>query len=204
MEEYLDQKSKKAFLDYIKKELSMAQQLNKLDHEQLLGTIQEIRQAVYAHLASRGILITLVMENKNASAMADKAEQSVIDLLKWVNYLLSGVFEYEEEIQKSSGIITEIDQYIQQHYTENISRNEIGAAFYLVPEYVAKLYKKKSGKSLKDAINDYRLSQAKALLLTTDRKVSDIALDVGFDNFSYFSTLFKKNLGMTPNEYRKQ
>ncbi|MBQ1310903.1 MAG: helix-turn-helix transcriptional regulator, partial [Blautia sp.] len=89
-------------------------------------------------------------------------------------------------------------------YSEEIGRNEIGAAFYLVPEYVAKLYKKKTGKALKDAINDYRLTRAKTLLMTSDRKVSEIAQEVGFDNFSYFSTLFKKSMGMTPNEFRKQ
>ncbi len=204
MEEYLNQKNKKAFLDYIKKEMNTAVQLKTMDHEQMTGVISEIQQAVYAHLAARGILITLVLENEDAAAMSRKAEQSVIDLIRWVNYLLSRVFAYEEELQKSSGIIQEIDVYIQQHYRENIGRNEIGAAFYLVPEYVAKLYKKKTGIALKDAINEYRLGQAKALLLSTDRKVSDIAADVGFDNFSYFSTLFKKNLGMTPNEYRKQ
>ena len=204
MEEYLDNKNKKAFLDYVKKELNTAVKLNVMDHEQMACVIREIQQAIYAHLAARGISINLIVENEDAAGMSRKAEQSVIDLIRWVNYLLSHVFEYEEELQKSSGIITEIESFIQKHYKEDIGRNEIGAAFFLVPEYVAKLYKKKTGVTLKDAINEYRLAEAKALLLTTDRKVSDIASDVGFDNFSYFSTLFKKNLGMTPNEFRKQ
>ena len=203
MEDFLEQKNRKGFLDYVKKELNAAVQLSIMDHEQAMRVIQEVRQAVYAHLARKGILISLVTDHE-AEDMARMASRSVIDLLRWANYLLSRVFTYEEELQKSSGIIQEIDHYIEEHYSEEIGRNEIGAAFYLVPEYVAKLYKKKTGKALKDAINDYRLTRAKTLLTTSDRKVSEIAQEVGFDNFSYFSTLFKKSMGMTPNEFRKQ
>ena len=66
------------------------------------------------------------------------------------------------------------------------------------------MYKKKTGIALKDAINDYRIQQARYLLTHSDKQVGEVAADVGFGNLSYFSTLFKKSTGMTPVEYRKQ
>ena len=66
------------------------------------------------------------------------------------------------------------------------------------------MYKKKTGVSLKDYINDYRIQQAKLLLKQSDKQVGEVAADVGFSNLSYFSTLFKKSTGLTPVEYRRR
>ena len=87
---------------------------------------------------------------------------------------------------------------------ENISRNEVAEEFCMTPEYLSKMYKKKTGMRIQDYINENRISQAKRLLENPDMSVSDVAVAVGMDNFSYFSTLFRKYTGMTPVEYRKQ
>lgn len=203
MDEYLEERDKKGFLDYLKKELEGKEQQRVLSGEMLGSIQQEVRQAVYAYLAKKGIQISLLLGDDMFVKLSEKAGQSVIDMMRCENYLLGRVFEYEEEVQKSQTIIEKINDYIHEHYKENIGRNEIGTQFFLVPEYLAKMYKKKTGQNLKDYINGYRLQQAKRLLNNQDMKVSDVASEVGFDNFSYFSTLFKKEYDMTPNEYRK-
>ena len=204
MESYMEEKNKIAFMDYLKKELNAKVQLKVLDGEMLKSICREVQQAVYAHLAKQGIQVSLLLNDTVSVQMAERAGQSVIDTIRWVNHLLGRVFDYEAEVLKSQTIIEKVKAYIQEHYAENIGRNEIGAHFYLVPEYLAKIFKKKTGQNIKDYINEYRLMQARNLLNNTDMRVSDVAAEVGFDNFSYFSTLFKKYTGMTPNEYRKR
>ncbi len=203
LQKLLEEKDENGFLNYLKKELDGKTKQKLLDEEMLKRIRAEVQQAVYAYLAQRGIQISLLLGDAAFAQLAEKAGQSVIDMLRWEKYLLERVFAYEEEVQKSQTLIEKINAYIREHYSENIGRNEIGAAFFLVPEYLAKMYKKKTGQNLKDFINEYRLSQAKRLLKNSDMKVSDVAMEVGFDNFSYFSTLFKQHTGMTPNEYRK-
>ena len=66
---------------------------------------------------------------------------------------------------------------------------------------MAKIFKKETGVSLKQYLSDYRISKAKELLADPNVHVTDAAQRVGFDNFSYFSTVFKKATGITPNEY---
>lgn len=204
MAEFLETGNKLGFMDFLKKELNAKVKLNILDGKMLVQIRQEIQQSVYVHLAKKGILASLLLSDETSIQMTARASQSVIDMIRWGNYLLSRVFEYEEEVEKSQTIVERINYYIQEHYKENIGRNEISSQFYLAPEYLSKMYKKKTGKKLKDAINEYRLEQAKALLKNKEMRVSDVAIEVGFDNFSYFSTLFKKSTGMTANEYRKQ
>ncbi len=204
MEEYLESGDKKAFLDFLKKVMNTRLRQKCLSREMLKQISGEIQQAVYARLARQGIQVSQLLGDETSLRIQEKADQSVTDMLRWVNYLLDHVFAYEEEVRKSQTIIDKINLYIEEHYREEIGRNEIGAFFYLAPEYLAKMYKRKTGKSLKDQINEYRLEKARALLSEEGVRVSDVAAEVGFSNFSYFSTLFKKYTGVTPNEFRRK
>jgi two-component system response regulator YesN len=93
------------------------------------------------------------------------------------------------------------ESFIKEHYQENITRTDIASTVYLTPEYMAKIFKKETGVSLKQYLSDYRISKAKELLTEPNIRVTDAAQQVGFDNFSYFSTVFKKATGLTPIEY---
>ena len=105
--------------------------------------------------------------------------------------------------QNKYSLNEKVDQYIREHYRENIGRTEIAEQFYLAPEYLSKTYKKLTGRTIKDTITEYRIDEAKRMLERGER-VSDVAETVGFDNFTYFSTIFKKYTGVSPNQYCKK
>ncbi len=203
MERFLEERDKKQFLNYLKEKLNEKTRSRALTAQVLKTVKQEIWQAVYAYLAKCGVQASAFLNDETTVSMEEKASLSVIDMLRFVNYLLEKSFSYVERVQKSATIIDEINDYIRAHYQENIGRNEIAAEFFLAPEYLARMYKKKTGVFLKDYINEYRMEQAKNLLRANDVRVSDVAQAVGYDNFSYFSTLFKRYTGRTPNEFRK-
>ena len=125
-----------------------------------------------------------------------------MDLIRWANYLLEKTFQTLEEPSRTDTLVERVNAYISAHYAEPLGRDEIAAAFHLTPQYLAKLYSKKTGRFLMDALREYRLEQARKLLTQSDLTVSEVAMRIGFDNFSYFSTLFKKETGMTPQQYR--
>lgn len=202
--EYLETGNKREFMTYLKKVLDARVQSAVLDASMLKSIHREIQQAMYSHMSKQGIQISLLINDSLSESIAAKADRSALDLLRSTDFFLDKLFAYEKELERSRSLIENINNYIHLHYGENIGRNEIGAAFYLVPEYLSKLYKKSTGINLKDYINDYRMEQAKKLLQASKKNVGEIAADVGFDNLSYFSTLFKKNTGMTPLEYRRR
>lgn len=203
MEEMLNRKEKVRFLSYLKEKLNERMRDKVLNEQILLIIKQEVMQVTYTYLANRGIPVSGILVDDVLKQLEQKAAQSVIDMIRWVNYLLEKLYEYEDEMQKGWTIIEKINRYVKEHYRENIGRNEIAAEFYLAPEYLSKMYKKQTGISLKDYISEYRIEQAKILLKKGNLMISDVAEEVGFDNFTYFSTLFKKYTGMTPNQYRK-
>lgn len=203
LENLMEEKEQKKIMDYLKKQMDARIRLKVMNERTLKIIRMEFQQAVYGYLMKHGIMVSMLLSNPDALTVSQKAEQSVLDLLRWASFLLNQAFEVERELKQSKSMITQIQDYIREHYRENIGRNEIGEHFHMVPEYLAKIYKKKTGQTLKDYINEYRIEQAKIMLRNSDRRIIDIALENGFDNVSYFSTLFKKITGMAPNDYRK-
>lgn len=199
---YAENKDKTQILHYLKQVFEELTSLKKMNQHSLYLMKQELMQVIYADLFNHGIQATKLFYDEQSIRMAEHSTDSIVDMVRWVNYLLEKTFSYEEEIEKAATIIDKINRYIHEHYAEDLSRNEIAGAFYLTPEYLAKLYKKKTGMNLKDYINEYRIEKAKELLRSGEKNISDIAESVGFDNFSYFSTLFKKLAGVSPKEYK--
>ncbi|MDW2798467.1 helix-turn-helix domain-containing protein [Clostridium boliviensis] len=198
----VEKKEKAKVLHYFKNIFGELSAYNNLNKHSLYLMQQEIVQVVYADLMKQGIQATKLFHDTLSIKMSDQAVESTVDMIRWVNYLLGKTFQYEEEIARFVTIIDKINDFIHKHYREEITRNEIAGQFYLTPSYLAKLYKRKTGVNIKDYINEYRIEKAKELLKSGVCNVGDVAEKVGFDNFSYFSTLFKKITGVSPKEYR--
>lgn len=198
----IEKKDRLSLLCYLKHVFAELSASNKLNQYHLYLIKQEVMQAVYSELMERGIHAAKLFCDDISINMTEHAANSTVDLVRWVNFLLEKTFDYEEEVAKEATIIDKINRYIRAHYNENIGRNEIAGEVFLTPEYLSKLYKKKTGVSLKDYINEYRIEKAKELLKSGSKNVSEIAQSVGFDNYSYFSTVFKKVTGKSPKDYK--
>ena len=94
-------------------------------------------------------------------------------------------------------------QYIKKNYSKKISLAMLAEELYVHPTYLSNLFKKQTGQTVVDYINNYRIEIAKKLLQDTRNKVFWVAEQVGFVNQRYFSQKFKKNTGYTPAEYKQ-
>ncbi|OQP45147.1 AraC family transcriptional regulator [Niastella yeongjuensis] len=83
------------------------------------------------------------------------------------------------------------------------SVNAMAEQLHLSPRYLSDLLKQETGKTALELIHLSLISEAKNLLKTADRSIAEIAYDLGFENTSYFTRLFKKQTGMKPLEFRK-
>ncbi|MFS0726768.1 response regulator transcription factor [Paenibacillus sp. 1P07SE] len=100
-------------------------------------------------------------------------------------------------------LIKKVHLYIDRFLHEELSLTKLAELVYLSPPYFSRLYKQMTGKGLLDYINDTRIQRAKLLLKTTDRKIQDIAAEVGLESPAYFTRLFRKKTGRTPQDYRE-
>lgn len=93
--------------------------------------------------------------------------------------------------------------FIKENYQSDISREGLAAQVDLSPNYFSALFAEYTGKKLNDYIIDLRIEKAAELLKATEDKIIDIAYASGFENLRTFNRSFKKKMGITPQEYRK-
>lgn len=94
--------------------------------------------------------------------------------------------------------------YIHEHFDKAISLADVAGQVYRSPEYFSRLFKEVTGENFSVYLINYRLTQARKLLVNTDFKITDIAYRVGYQNPSYFSRLYKKYMGITPEDERRK
>jgi two-component system, response regulator YesN len=202
--ELLETGEKIQIVNNLKRELEGLTAENKLDAYLIYSIHQDFMQALYAFLYKKEIQAHKLFSDKISQKLHANADNSMFDMLKWVSYVTNKTIDYVKEVGKSQTIIDKAKQYIQDHYKEEIGRNEVSAMFFLTSDYLAKMFKAETGVTIKEYVNNYRIEKAKDLLRNSNASISMIAAEVGFDNFSYFSTLFKKLTGTGPQTYRKE
>lgn len=109
----------------------------------------------------------------------------------------------KQQKERSHGIVDRVNSYIHQFLHEELSLTKLAEVVYLSPPYLSRMYKQMTGTGLLEYINETRIQRGKHLLKQTDKKIHDIASEVGFESAPYFTRLFRKKMGMTPQEYRE-
>lgn len=96
----------------------------------------------------------------------------------------------------------EILQYIQNHYSKNLSLGELATRFHMSEGQFCRFFKSQVNMTAMEYLNFYRIGIACDLLQSGTTPVSTIALDCGYNNISYFNRMFRKYMHCTPKEYR--
>lgn len=100
--------------------------------------------------------------------------------------------------------ILQIGAFIERHYAEELSLQGMSERFYLSREYISRRFKQQYGVNLSEYLLSIRMLEAKRLLETSRQRIYEVAQAVGFSDDKYFRKVFKKQVGITPNEYREQ
>lgn len=105
--------------------------------------------------------------------------------------------QYSESIEQALG-------YIHNNYNKDISLVDVAGTIFRSPEYFSRLFKEEVGENFSTYLMLYRLNHARELLKKTDMKIAEISSLVGYSTQSYFSRLYKKYMGKTPEEERNR
>ncbi|MDP4133333.1 MAG: AraC family transcriptional regulator [Bacillota bacterium] len=187
-DEYLEnfrQRSGQNLIELIDNKLVL--EFNKIDCMDLLNTIEALYKSSETYDYMQLLLTDLFFLN----------------LIKFIPKST----EIPEYKGKSQGIFTDtvlsFIRYIDDNYKEQLTLKIVSDNFYLNKEYLSRLFKSKTGMTITDYINSVRIKKACELLENTSLDVGFIAYSVGFGSATHFDRQFKKQLKITPKEYRK-
>ncbi len=137
---------------------------------------------------------------------ADKCSDpyQIIDLMGEMQYDFA---ERMKALKKENVISIHVRKcidYIYDHLHENLTINILAQYVGLNPSYLSKLFSRETGISIKEFVTKAKISTAKNMLKNSDFSFLDISLSLGFSSQSAFISVFKKNTGTTPKEYRSK
>ncbi|MBQ6519162.1 MAG: response regulator [Anaerolineaceae bacterium] len=116
--------------------------------------------------------------------------------------LLADEAKNREDPNTGSFVVNQALAYMNEHYAEKLTLQELAEQCYVSQWHLSKLLHKYAGQSFYDILNKIRIDAAKELLAEPGRKVGDVGLMVGYSDTAHFSRIFKKLTGCSANEYR--
>lgn len=155
-----------------------------------MDELQEAVETMVKNLQAKGIPADAeaVKEQEEKTASADKA----IEAGHAVN----------EETEASSFLVNNALKYMEEHYREKLKLQDVADQVYVSQWHLSKLLNRYKEQSFSDILNNIRIEKAKELLKDPSLRIGDIADMVGFLDMAHFSRVFKRQTGLSANEYR--
>lgn len=134
------------------------------------------------------------------------SENNLVSANYFVSFFISELAQdYFQGIHQSSydeGIVNRVKEWIRANINTDLKVKDIASQFNINKDYMARLFKRVTGTTIKTYINQSKINLARYLLLTSDLSVAEIAQRCFFYDYKYFFRLFKKETSLTPLKYR--
>lgn len=128
-----------------------------------------------------------------------QAEKSILEF----SYMISTLFENKGESDRLSEISNQVKKYVKNNLNSDLSLIRLADICFLNPAYLSRVFKQFTGEKISDYISRKRIELSKEQLKNSQIKIKDIGINVGYVTPHSFTRFFKKNVGMTPKEYRE-
>lgn len=158
-------------------------------------TFQEHGKVLVADAENVVEAVDKTIETLNYDEMQRNIEDAII-------YLLPPKAETETKSMKS--IVQLVVEWIQEHYAEEMSLSALANKYHVDSSYLSKMFSQEMGESLILYITNKRIEKAKEYMKNSEISLADVAFMVGYDDYTYFSRVFKKSTGMNPRNYRAE
>lgn len=120
--------------------------------------------------------------------------EQILDITRQVNNLKNN----------GSHIIFTVKKYIDENFSKKISLTDLSETFHINATYLSNLFKKEAGINISEYIQSVKIESAKKLLESSNHQLQTISEKIGFTDYTYFCTVFKKITGISPLQYRLQ
>lgn len=190
--------------NYLNEYMGQMQRENRISPGNLQRLILDIEHMCYMELSKKGVSAY----EKNALLFAGNfLRRGRINVGCARDCIAQMIGIAERLLRENTGeksIVDEVVAYINENLECEMTRESLAESVYLNADYLARIFKKKTGESIGNYIQERRMERALEYLQHSDVPVNMVAVKCGYDNFSYFSKVFKSRTGLTPKEYRKE
>lgn len=166
-----------------------------------VSVLTGFREFDYAQQAIRLGVTRFLLKPSNMQEI-EEAVQTMVDNLKKKNICVEETEEQKHESVASSFIVKNALSYIEEHYKEKLLLSDVAEKTYVSQWHLSKLLNRYTGQNFSEILNSVRIEKAKEMLKNPALRIGDIAEEVGFLDMAHFSRVFKKQVGISANQYR--
>ena len=196
--------SKDEALLYIEDFFGGLVEANKVDADFLKQFHHNFMQIIDFILKQKNIQTHMLFKDSFSEKLHSNADNSVTDMMIWIKYMINKTMDIAESIEKTETMVEKIKNYIDSNIDKKLNREDVADYVFISPNYLTQLFKKETGQTIMEYLFNERLKIAKQKLSDTSLPISTIAVQVGYTNFSHFTKMFRKHVGIPPKEYRKK
>jgi len=144
-----------------------------------------------------------ISQQKKLLAETQKKEKLRQELKQAMPFLRLETLSPKDQT-RGERIAKEAKHFIESHYAEPLTLNVVSESVFLSPSYFSSLFKGYTKSNFNEYLTKVRIEKAKEFLERLDLNITEIAEKVGYEDFNYFSQVFKKVTGLSPSKYRKK
>lgn len=200
-QQLLGDKEYRRFVESIEGTLLFDSERGRITKQYLLHMHEYVTEILLNYMVSQKIESRSVFDEGLPYVSYMGAYRSVGAFLDALRYVAARL---EKEKAACVDFIEAARAYIESNLYQNISVTDVAEHIGINPEYLTRLFRKKTGYNVKEFIVNERIEAAKHLLRSTDLPVTIVSSQVGYGSYSNFTHTFKQLVGVTPMEYRKQ
>lgn len=152
-------------------------------------------RGIYPH-SNWGELLDRLEQDQESSRTAIGKQACFLELLERMIWL-------DTRQDTANDIIRKVISYIQKHYAEPLTVSGIASHFHFSADYLTRQMKQVTGMTPSMVLTQYRMNKAKHLLVHTNYPIQQIGRDTGYADIAVFSRMFKRQVGLSPAQYRK-
>ena len=185
--------------------LDAADEIRKIDKEAVIIFVTAYDEFDYAKRAISVRALEYLLKPLSEAELVTNLEEAIYlagKTEKRKAVLKADLKETHHENVKMNAVAETILEFIEQHYKEDLSLQDVAGSMNYSDAYFCKIFKQCFDKSFLMFLTEYRVEKAKILLADKSSNVKEVSAEVGYRDSNYFARIFKRIEGVTPTEYR--
>ncbi len=203
MQQYLESGQKEKFFEILEELLNPIKSIKSKNSNLAIEAYSMVSLSILSYINRWNITEKLAFHIGLNSLMRIDKHETWSDAVQYLMNISDVIFQLqtEEQNKRADNAVDFIQNYINEHLSEDLSLVRLAEQVYLNPSYLSRLYKQVTNQNLSDFIDNARIERAKELLKKEKVKVNEVAKAVGYETAASFTRFFRKLVSCSPQEY---
>jgi two-component system response regulator YesN len=165
----------------------------------------ELLVTIFRLVRENALCLTAILNDEEQNDAYFERFSSIPSMKDWFEQKFANLIQesQNQNVKNYSFSIRQAIIFLEEHYREEINLEVLARQVGLSKNHLCTLFRIETGRNFIDYLHQIRISQAKGLLETTDLRVSEVGLNVGYHDAKYFAKVFQKYQNCSPSEYRQ-